>query len=119
MKRIMIWGAGGHAKVVADVARACGYQVLGFVDRDRARIGDVVDANGTTILYDDATFREVVKRGDTGCDALAIGIGANAMRLTILRMFENTLAFPTIVHPTAVLSPSCTFGHGTVVMAHV
>ncbi len=35
--RVLVYGAGGHGKVVADVARSAGFEVVGFVDDDPER----------------------------------------------------------------------------------
>jgi len=37
--RILILGAGGHAKVVADIVRLQGHEVAGFLDDDEELIG--------------------------------------------------------------------------------
>jgi hypothetical protein len=33
----LIWGGGGHGKVIADLVRACGFEVLRFVDADASK----------------------------------------------------------------------------------
>jgi hypothetical protein len=37
--RLLIWGAGGHGKVVADLVRALGHELAGYVDADAGRLG--------------------------------------------------------------------------------
>jgi hypothetical protein len=69
---LLIWGASGHGKVVADVAERCGYTVTAFVDDDPAKIGGrfgglpVVAPADLTHIEPDA--------------AMAMGIGHNGHR---------------------------------------
>ena len=44
--RFLLWGAGGHGKVVAHLVRATGGTVAGFVD------GDQIDCNGAATCVD-------------------------------------------------------------------
>ena len=45
-ERVLIWGGGGHGKVVADLVRATGREVAGFADRDAAKVGRMVEPGG-------------------------------------------------------------------------
>lgn len=49
--RVIILGAGGRAKVVADIVRDAGHQLVGFVDIDDADVGKVAQPGGAKILY--------------------------------------------------------------------
>lgn len=35
-RKLMIIGAGGHGKVIADIALKTGYEILGFLDEDES-----------------------------------------------------------------------------------
>ncbi|HEX6038651.1 acetyltransferase [Longimicrobium sp.] len=116
-ERFLVWGAGGHGRVVADMVRAAGGTVVGFVDRDAARPGRVAAPGAPPVLL---TEEEVLRAlaadaAGRGWDALAAGIGDNRARL---RAFERAAggAWPAVAHPTAVRSPSARVGEGTVVM---
>ncbi len=118
--RLVIWGAGGHAKVVADLARACGYRLVGHVDRDPERVGTIAEPGGAIVVYDEQTFRKLlVEQDEDEFDAIAIAVGANGPRLAAVQALNNTSLLPPLVHPTAILSPSCKLGAGTVVMPKV
>ncbi len=114
-QRIFILSAGGHGRVCAEVAEAMGYQVAGFLDMPRTP-GELV--NGKPIPY--RTLRELVQSEDGGACAVFIAASENALRCRLIEE-ARLLGFPvpTIVHPTAVISPTCQIGEGTVVMPGV
>ncbi len=119
MARIIIWGAGGHAKVVADLARAVGHEVVGHVDADSTRIGEIAEPGGARILYDEPALFETFDAGSESSEALVVAIGSNQTRLDLLHRVQGVRPCPALVHPSAVVSPSCQLGAGTVVMANV
>jgi sugar O-acyltransferase (sialic acid O-acetyltransferase NeuD family) len=115
--RLVIWGAGGHGKVVADVARAAGYAVVGFVDADPGKLGSVVEPGGAAVILGEASLFESLGRAERPFDALAIAIGNNRARLQARARVSGRTPLPVLVHPSAVVSPSATLGEATVVMA--
>lgn len=115
-ERVMVLGAGGHAKVVIDVLRAAGHDVVAVFDDDPARQGQ--------------TFRDAPVMGMTdvaaswaiaaGVGHFIVAIGQNAARLRLGQRLEAAGLRPlAAVHPSAVLAPSVVVGGGTVVMAGV
>ena len=114
MKPIVVVGAGGHGKVVADAALASGHEVLGFVDDARAA-GEVVLEGGNARLVVLGDLEWLLGRPPI---AVVIGIGNNPVRE---RLASSCLAaghiLPVVTHPTAVVSRFATIGAGTVVMA--
>jgi len=112
-RRVLVFGASGHGKVVADVARAAGHELAGFVDDDPER--QAAGLWGLPVIGWD----ECVRRGDDlGRPVIALGIGDNRARE---RVFERVLAdgfeVVTVVHPSAVVAPRARLGDGVVVMA--
>lgn len=116
-ERVLVWGAGGHGRVVADVVRAAGGTVSGFVDRDAARVGRPAAPGAPPVLLSEADLLRLLADGqaDGAWDALALGIGDNRARL---RAFAAAAGgpWPVVAHPSAVLSPSAGLQAGTVVM---
>ncbi|ATB43176.1 putative acetyltransferase [Cystobacter fuscus] len=108
--RLVIYGCGGHGKVVADIALARGMTVEGFLD-DRALEGKRVF--GLPILGGPAwleVFRSEV--------SVALGIGENRARYRIYKLCERLGMTPvTLIHPTATVAASAQLGAGVVVMA--
>ena len=108
---LLIYGAGGHGRVVVDAALSCGFEVRGVVDDDRARWGtsihDVPVIGGREVLGDYAVDEYVV--------VLAVGDGDARSRLS--DVLEGTgRRFATVVHPSAVLGRGSSLGEGTVIL---
>ena len=111
--RLLIVGAGGHARAVADLAEACGWSIGGFVGASGA------PATAEVIGSDDDLATLVTKRRFAGA---IVGVGNTALaRRPVLfaRLRELGVATPSLVHPSATVSPSATIGGGTVVFPHV
>lgn len=110
MSALLLVGGGGHAKVVLDIAHAAGFSVVGFLDPDPAAppIGEV------RRLGDDATAAALRAQGL----ALAfVALGNNRLRRKIgERLRAEGFRLATLVHPSAVVSPSASIGEGTVIM---
>ena len=116
--RLLVLGGGGHGKVVADVLRAAGHVLVGFADRRAEILGTVVEPGGGTVIASSDELFAAISSADAlpgGADAVALGIGDNALRLRALDAL-GAAAAPAVAHPSAVVSPSATLGPGTVVM---
>lgn len=118
MKRILVWGGGGHGKVVADVARAVGWEVAGVIDSDPRKLGATVDPGGGRVVMLQSDFLKLIREAGSlpeDADAVALGIGDNQTRVGCFDALHGILA-PPLIHPTAAVSPSARIGRGTVVM---
>ena len=107
MNRLIIIGAGGHGKVIADAALKNGYTNICCVD-DHAT-GDVM---GFPII---GTTADVECLNDGNTD-FVFGIGNNAIRKTIAEI--HNVNWVSIVHPSAQIGFDAEIGKGTVVMAN-
>ena len=112
MKNLLIWGAGGHGRVILDIARAMGtFGRIAFYD-DSEDIGGKLREEVLS-----GGFREASR---LGFDAFVVAIGPNFLRS---QRFEEALATgmeaAVCVHPTAWISPGASIGRGTVVMPRV
>jgi UDP-perosamine 4-acetyltransferase len=119
--RLLVLGGGGHGKVVADVLRAAGHVLVGFADRRPELVGTVVEPGGGIVIATADELLAAIASGRElpgGADAVALGIGDNALRMQALDAV-GAAAAPAIVHPSAVLSPSASLGAGTAVMPRV
>ncbi len=106
MNRLIIVGAGGHGKVIADSAIKNGYTDIGFVD-DNAT-GECMGFPVTGTCTD-------IEKFDDGNTDFVIGIGNNATRKMIAEKYN--VNWITLVHPSAQIAVNVSIGKGTVVMA--
>lgn len=112
--RLLVYGSGGHGKVVADAARAAGWDLIGFADDDPARAGQRI-LGLTVIATGRAAAIEQCKRHGAG---MALALGDNAARRQAFRdLHAAGLSLPAIIHPSAVLAPSAVLGPAAVVLA--
>lgn len=105
-KQLVLVGAGGHARVVADAARLSGWDILGFLDDQ--------DPSSFPNMHILGRITEIERY--SGRFAMAIGVGSNATRKRIMNSISAQ--WETIVHPTAVVSSDVSLGEGTVVLAN-
>jgi sugar O-acyltransferase (sialic acid O-acetyltransferase NeuD family) len=109
----VIYGASGHGKVVADILRACGTEIEGFVDDDPRKSGEMF---GLKILGD---AKCLIERASRGPMAVALGIGDNfARRVVAERCVAANAQLLMAVHPTATVAESAIMAPGVVIMAH-
>lgn len=104
-KRLIIIGASGHGKVVADIAMLKGYREIVFLDDN-----ETIKTCGK--------YPVVGKTNDLTCfdGDVFVGIGnANIRKSLMARYCDRT--FPVLVHPSAVIAEDVVLGIGTVVMA--
>jgi UDP-perosamine 4-acetyltransferase len=112
--RIVVVGAGGHAKVVLESLAASEVnEIVGLTDPDRGKWGTLL--GGYPVLGGDDVLPTL--RGE-GVDGAIIALGANRLRS---RLFEHAIALGfkmvNAIHPRSWISPSARIGDGVVVMA--
>ena len=107
MKQVVIIGASGHGKVVADIVEKSGNLVRGFLDDNG--IGEVF---GYSILGQVCDYNKYVSE----CE-FVIAIGNNEIRENIANKLNQVRLF-TAIHPTACMAKDVIIGQGTVVMAN-
>lgn len=106
MKRIVIIGASGHGKVVADIAIRNGYDEIVFLDDNK----ELISSAGIPVA---GRCSDIVKYKDWD---VFVAIGDAATRK---RIMDNLTDYQivTLIHPRAVVSRRVVIGKGTVVMA--
>ena len=117
MKRIVILGAGGLAREVADIFMACNqikteYEILGFIDENSSSHGK--ELNRFPVLGDLSWFDGV----DKSQILATTGIGSPTSRHKVVdKALKHGLSFCNVVHPTAVVTPFISYGTGVVITA--
>lgn len=118
-RSVLVWGAGGHAAVVADAAQAAGATIVGFVSDDVSLLGSPVEGFEVGIVALDRDLRRVLAAGESlpaGAECVALGVGDNRNRSAIAALIPANL-MPPVIHPTAVVSATARISPGAVVLA--
>lgn len=114
--KMLIIGSSGHAAVLLDAIELVGsYSVVGFLD-DTLESG--TQKNGYSVLGKLAEAQTVCAQMSVRC--VVIGVGDNWWRRKIhtdLWQVCPDLQFPTIKHPSAVVSASAEIAGGTAILA--
>jgi sugar O-acyltransferase (sialic acid O-acetyltransferase NeuD family) len=108
--KLLIIGASGHGKVVAEIALKMNkWEVIAFLDDDE----NIKTSLGFSVI---GKSNEAIKyKNDWD---IFIGIGNNTTRESIQKKLENEGAtIPTLMHPSAVIGEKVELGTGSVVMA--
>ncbi len=105
-RRLVIIGAGGHGKVVADIALKNGYENVVFVDSSISG-----SSMGIPIIGD---LSEIEKLVDDNTRFI-VAIGDNSVRKRITN--DYNLPWETLIHPSAQIGGSVSVGAGSVIAA--
>ncbi len=105
--RLLVIGAGGHAKVVVSAAVEGGWEIAGIVDESGTR----TELMGLPVASDASGIE---------ADAFVVAIGDNRLRAERFDALVAAGWTPGVVfHPRATIDPSAHVGAGTVVFAGV
>lgn len=112
-RRVVVLGAGGHASVVIEVARAAGFSVKGCIGPSAP------DFPADFALY--LGVDEVLGELDPEKYLLALGmadLGSAALRRRLVaQATARGFRFGTFIHPAAVVAPSASIAEGVQIMA--
>ncbi|MHA0856213.1 acetyltransferase [Paenibacillus sp. CMAA1364] len=110
----IVYGAGGHAKVVLDILRSCDEQVYGIMDdycqdihwNGLPNLGTSAHVSQILIQYPESLF--------------IVAIGDNDVRERIVAQLKCVgVNFGKAIHRSAILGSNVSIGEGTVVMPNV
>jgi len=110
MNRLLIVGAGGHGRVVADIAKlSAKYDQIAFIDD-----ADIQYSGGLQVMGKMADVDQWLNESE-----FFVAIGNNQARRHILSTLENKGArISTLLHPAAVISSDVKIEVGSVIMAN-
>lgn len=114
-QRVIVWGAGGHGKVLVDALLTAGcFQVVAILDDDPSKAGGSM----LGIPVTDASQGLVSKARELDVRAIAIGIGDNYARAAKFAQIRQFGLKPlTVIHPAANLSRFAEIGAGVAILA--
>lgn len=107
-RRIIIIGASGHGKVVADIAKKNGYTDIAFLD----------DNKGIRLCGDSPVIGSCQDIPKYKAYDIVVAIGNCAIRQKIQTwLVEKGMHIVSLVHPEAIVADGVEIGAGTVIMA--
>jgi sugar O-acyltransferase (sialic acid O-acetyltransferase NeuD family) len=112
-RRVFVFGASGHAKVVIDAIEREGRDAIAFVCDDAA------DKQGTELMgYRVVGGREALLERRMEAAAGIVAIGDNRIRMNVAAwLVDHGWQLTPVVHPAAAIARDVEIGEGTVVMA--
>lgn len=107
-QNVVIIGASGHGKVIADIIEKSGDRVVGFLDDDTTLPSVFLDypVLGTVDHFVDFVEHKFI-----------VAIGNAAIRERIMNRMEPDVQWYTAIHPSAVIGRDVVIGVGSVIMA--
>lgn len=110
--RLLVVGAGGHGRSVAEAAELSGqFEVVAFLDDSLPAVEPVL---GVPVLGPVANMAHHL----TAADQAIVAIGNNAVREKLMQQLAAAgFVLATVIHTRAIVSPSAVLGVGSAVMA--
>jgi sugar O-acyltransferase (sialic acid O-acetyltransferase NeuD family) len=105
MNRLVIIGASGHGKVVADIAKLSGYEDIVFLDDN----SELTTCAGFPVIGPSSHIDETT--GD-----VFVAVGNNQIRSRLMTVICDR-SIPVLRHPNSIIAEDVKIGRGTVVMA--
>lgn len=115
-KKVVIIGAGGHAKVIADIVQKSGDIVYGFLD-DNIEKGTIIANNENFKIIGDLNARFSLSENHLDLEFI-IAIGNNKRRKEVAEENIDNIKFYTAIHPSANIGIDVLIEEGTVIMAN-
>jgi sugar O-acyltransferase (sialic acid O-acetyltransferase NeuD family) len=115
MRPLIILGAGGHAKVLIEIIRLRGLDVLGVLDADVAAVGQSV--TGIPVIGTDDMLAEYPPQEVYLVNALG-STGSSLQRKDLFTQQKKAgYQFFSLIHPSAVVACDTALGEGVQIMA--
>lgn len=113
--RLVIWGAGGHARVIADIVSLTNsYEVVGFLDDVQPEPRPVSFSNAPIL----GGAEQLEGLRSRGVGYIILGFGNCQARLDLARTARAVgFILATVIHPSAVVANGVIIGTGSVIAA--
>jgi UDP-perosamine 4-acetyltransferase len=111
-RKVFLLGASGHAKMLVDAIESTGdWDIVCCLDSPTLSNSDVL---GIPVELETRSRLENLQ--NAGCYGF-VALGDNRVRMKLSKMLQDlTIQQPTIIHRSAVVSPSAQIGWGSVIM---
>lgn len=115
--KFIVWGSGGHAKVINELICMLGNRVIALFDNDYNAVSVLPNI---PLFIGEQGFENWMKENSyTLHGVVAIGGSRGVDRLNIQQMLkQNGVTIPTLAHPDASVSITAKFGEGTQILSH-
>ncbi len=112
VKNVVVIGAGGHGRAVAEIIlQDPDMNLIGFLDDSVPKFSEVL---GVTVLGSISSLEGLAQK----VDGIIVAIGNNKVRSSLIKQAEALgMQLVTVIHPQAMVSPSARIGEGAAVMA--
>jgi len=105
-KKIYLYGASGHCKVIINILELNNYEIINIIDDD---------SNKSSLLgYNVVNNINTLKRNES----IIIAIGDNFTRRHIVKKLNNNFAFCIAIHPNSSINDNVKIDKGSVVMSN-
>lgn len=113
-KYIYIVGAGTYGEAMFELAEILGYEVKGFYDENENKLHNLIMGIEVIGKFSDLSDTEIKNK------QFIVAIGNNEIRSDIMSKINRYNGeTPTLIHPTAIISPSAEIGNGVYIQANV
>jgi UDP-N-acetylbacillosamine N-acetyltransferase len=109
-KKLAIIGAGGHGKVVGEIALLNDYKKISFFDDRKSNI--------KSFPFRIINNLEYLKKNLNEFDDFFVAIGDNKTRSLELKFLKNRVNIINLIHPQSIVSRFSSLGIGNCVMAN-
>ena len=111
---LIILGAGGHAKVLAEILIGQGHNILGLVTpNNRSKLA----ISGLSVLGDDDAISAFQPEEVLLVNGIGAIPGRNTRWKVAVRMRESGYAFANVIHPNAIIASDIKLSEGVQIMA--
>ena len=119
MKKIIIVGAGGHGKVIADlIYNSDDFELMGFIDADEKKLGNEILYS--KVIGTDDDLKDLLAKGVKYAFSGVGGIGDNSIRRKIFdKLIGIGFEIPYLIHNSAIISNFVEISSGTLINAGV
>ncbi len=111
-KEVIIIGAGGHAKVIADIIEKNGDKIYGFLDDNKEAKQKILHKYEVLGKISECEYFQENSKNLY----FIIAIGDNYIRKNIFDKYK--LNYYTAIHPSSIISSNVKIGEGTAIMAN-